>query len=343
MKRPLFVRPLTAAEQAALEQGLRSRHAFTLRRCQILLASAKGQRPSQIADQLGCTAQSLRNTLHAFEQNRLDCLQAQSTRPKTVQPLFDAAKREQLRTLLHTNPREFNQPRSTWILTLLAIVSAEQGLTNEPVSIETIRQAIQALGVSWQRAKAWITSPDPQYSRKKQQRHRLIQLARRAPDWELGFFDEVWWSRLSQPQMHTWSDGNPLRLEQLRADKTDLEPKALAGYGLWLQDRKQMMLRFVEGRPASDVTCAFLEWVCQTLATEGKRVLVFSLGQRHLAHLAEGSAVDSGAQCSSQTHRRTTASDLSSSCQESLAQLHRAQVGAWQASDCRARAEINCS
>lgn len=35
-----------------------------------------------------------------------------------------------------------------------------------------------------------------------------------------------------------------------------------------------MMLRFVEGRPVSHVTCAFLAWVCQTLAQSGKRVLV---------------------------------------------------------------------
>ena len=84
MKRPVFVKPLTAQEQESLEQGLRSRDAFTLRRCQILLASAKGQRPSQIAFHLCCTSQTVRNTIHAFEQDSLKCLQAQSSRPKTV-------------------------------------------------------------------------------------------------------------------------------------------------------------------------------------------------------------------------------------------------------------------
>ncbi len=74
--------------------------------------------------------------------------------------------------------------------------------------------------------------------------------------------------------MHAWSDGNPLRLQQLPADKSDPDPKAIACYGLWLRDRKQMMLRFVEERPVSDVTCAFLEWVCHVLAPSGKRLLV---------------------------------------------------------------------
>ncbi len=37
----------------------------------------------------------------------------------------------------------------------------------EQVSGETIRQAILHLGVRWTRAKQWITSPDPEYARKK--------------------------------------------------------------------------------------------------------------------------------------------------------------------------------
>src|SRR5262252_9198667 len=46
MKPPLLVRELSDAERRALQGGLRSREAFTLRRAQILLASAEGQRPS---------------------------------------------------------------------------------------------------------------------------------------------------------------------------------------------------------------------------------------------------------------------------------------------------------
>jgi hypothetical protein len=40
-------------------------------------------------------------------------------------------------------------------------------MTEALVSIETIRQALLRLGVGWQRAKHWITSPDPEYLRKK--------------------------------------------------------------------------------------------------------------------------------------------------------------------------------
>lgn len=124
---PLLVRPLSQIEQDELKQGLRSRDGFRLRRCQILLASAKGQLPSQIAQQVGCSAQTVRNVIRAFEQQGLECLSAQSSRPKTVQPTFDATKREQLRALLHRSPREFKQARSTWTLRLLASVAKSAG------------------------------------------------------------------------------------------------------------------------------------------------------------------------------------------------------------------------
>jgi Transposase, Mutator family len=49
MKRPIFVGPLSDAERESLEAGLRSPDAFTLRRCQILLASSRGKNAYQIA------------------------------------------------------------------------------------------------------------------------------------------------------------------------------------------------------------------------------------------------------------------------------------------------------
>jgi len=58
MKPPLFVRPLTDEERHDLEVGLRSKHAFTLRRCQIVLASAQRHTPAQIAQAVGCSVQT---------------------------------------------------------------------------------------------------------------------------------------------------------------------------------------------------------------------------------------------------------------------------------------------
>src|ERR671913_229395 len=95
MKEPIFVHTLSENEHEALEAGLRSKDAFVLRRCQILLASDRA--------------------------------------------LESAAQ-----------------------------ASLEEGLTKERVSGETIRATLaRELGVRWKRAKRWITSPDPEYQRKK--------------------------------------------------------------------------------------------------------------------------------------------------------------------------------
>ena len=177
MKAPIFIRVLNPAEQTRLEAGLRSSDAFTLRRCQILLASQRGQRPVEIARNLGCTTQTVRNAIHAFEQKGLERLKPESCRPKTVQAQFDQAKCEALRALLHQSPRIFGKATSLWTLTLATKVCFEQGLTVSQVSIETIRQALKCLGIGWQRAKDWITSPDPEYARKKKRRDTLISLA----------------------------------------------------------------------------------------------------------------------------------------------------------------------
>ena len=163
----MYVRALSPVEQAGLEAGLRSPTAFTLRRSQIVLASHRGQRPSEIAHNLGCAVQTVRNTLHAFEADGLRCLKQQSTRPKTIHAEFDQPKCEALRAILHQSPRTYGKKTSVWTLELAAQVCQELGLTERQVSIETIRLALKRLGVRWQRAKDWITSPDPDYARKK--------------------------------------------------------------------------------------------------------------------------------------------------------------------------------
>jgi transposase len=167
MKPPLVVRPLTDQERAALRAGLRSPDAFTLRRCQVLLPSADGLRPAQIAERFGCASQSVRNAIRAFEAGGIDCLSAKSHRPKSIRPEIDDAGCERLRALLHRSPRDFGKPTSLWTLALAAEVASTEGITARPVSDETIRQAIRRLGIGWKRAKTWITSPDPAYLRKK--------------------------------------------------------------------------------------------------------------------------------------------------------------------------------
>ena len=168
MRPPVFVRALRENERERLEVGLRSKDPYVLRRCQILLASARGEWVPRIAEMLGCNDQTVRNVLRQFEQEGLGaCLTQGSRRPHTLQTKVDDGADEQLRALLHQSPRTFGKPTSMWTLEVAAEVSFAEGITAERVSGETIRQAIRRLGVRWKRAKQWITSPDPEYARKK--------------------------------------------------------------------------------------------------------------------------------------------------------------------------------
>lgn len=123
-----------------------------------------------------------------------------------------------------------------------------------------------------------------------------MALADSHPDWVVGFQDEVWFSRLTQPKLCSWTENQCLRLQKKhkpkiakkqKAEKAEkAEPLALACYGVLLAGTGEMLLRFVEGRPISGVTTQFLEWVTRELGQRGKRVLVLVWDNAtwHLSH-----------------------------------------------------------
>jgi transposase len=167
MRTPIFIRPLTEDERQQLHKGLRSSDAFVLRRCQILLASARGERASAIAKQLGCDDQTVRNVIKGFTTTGLAVLHEGSSRPHHLRTTFTEEACRQLQDLLHRSPHDFGRDRGMWTLALAAQVSFEQGIIPTEVSTESVRRALKRLKTNWKRAKHWITSPDPQYLLKK--------------------------------------------------------------------------------------------------------------------------------------------------------------------------------
>jgi hypothetical protein len=129
------VRSLTEAERDRLEAGLRSPSVYELRRCQILLASDRGEWVPRIATTLGCDDQTVRTVIRELERDGLDaCLPHSSTRPHTIYAKVDAVATEQLRALLHQSPRTFGRPTSVWTLALASEVACAEGITAERVS-----------------------------------------------------------------------------------------------------------------------------------------------------------------------------------------------------------------
>ena len=105
-------------------------------------------------------------------------------------------------------------------------------------------------------------------------RDRRIAEAGRKPDWVLGFQDEVWWTRLAQPDVHAWVPSGPVRLGANARDPKGGGPEAIACYGILRADTGGMLVRFCDGRPVSATTTEFLAWACEVFAAEGKKVFV---------------------------------------------------------------------
>ncbi len=123
----------------------------------------------------------------------------------------------------------------------------------------------------------------------------MIAWASQQPAWAIGYLDEVWWSRFALPRMHAWQDADqPVRLVEQSWQKGDPDPKALACYGiLWQRGpaekpiRDQMSLRFVTGRPVSDMTTQFLQWGCEQVQAQRKTawLLIWDNASWHVSKL----------------------------------------------------------
>jgi hypothetical protein len=118
MHPPILVREPSVAGRARLEAALRASDAFTVRRAQIVLASAEGRRPRTIGRDLRrdlrCATQTVRNGIRAFNAIGLAALTAGSSRPKSAAPALGEVELERLRAALHQPPRVFGHPGSTW-------------------------------------------------------------------------------------------------------------------------------------------------------------------------------------------------------------------------------------
>ncbi len=167
MNQPLYVRALRPEERRAIEAGLRSPDAFTLRRAQILLASAAGKRASEIGRDLHVDTDTALNAIRAFNERGVAALRRRSSRAHVIHFALPPENVESLKAILHQSPRAFGKESSRWTLDLLAEVATEQDLATHKLTPEGMRQVLLRAGIQWQRAKRWIESPDPAYTRKK--------------------------------------------------------------------------------------------------------------------------------------------------------------------------------
>jgi transposase len=165
--RPLYVGRLSEEETIVLKAGLRSPSAFSVRRCQILLKSAKWQTASQIAKELDCSDQTVREAIRAYQQEGLACIREKSHARHDQEPTIKEAGCARLKEIIRLSPRTFGFQTSVWTRPLLAKVLYQEGYTGQEISPSAITAALKRVDVAWRRAKRWLRSPDPHYERRK--------------------------------------------------------------------------------------------------------------------------------------------------------------------------------
>jgi transposase len=162
------IRPPTAAERQELGRWRRGGKTGRYQRAQaVLLAADGGASGSRIARALGLHPNTVRRWLHAFATGGLPAL---APRPRGGRaPVFGPEVAGALVTLLHERPEDHAVPSGAtgrWTLGDAAAVLVREGVVRA-ISLESLRRLLRRRGRSWQRAKEWLTSPDPEYQRLK--------------------------------------------------------------------------------------------------------------------------------------------------------------------------------
>lgn len=173
----VFVRDLRPGEGQRLKRMSRTaKHFATRQRAQILLASAAGMAPAQIARALSTDDSHARKVIKAFNEEGFESLRPRyrGGRPRKVDP-ESAAK--VVRIALDP-PQVSGVPLTRWSLRRLLLHLILTGVLETGVlSVEGLRVLLRRAGASHQRTRTWKVSTDPNYEVKAERVRRLYRRA----------------------------------------------------------------------------------------------------------------------------------------------------------------------
>jgi transposase len=153
-------RALTAAERERVAAWGRSERRALYLRGRVLALAETAPSAAAVARALGLHADTVRAVLRAFAGGGLA---AAAPRPRPGRPrTYDERAAEMLLAVLHEPP-----PGDAGRWTQATAAAALGTRLGRPVSDEAVRRLLHRRRWTWQRAKEWGTSPDPQYAGKK--------------------------------------------------------------------------------------------------------------------------------------------------------------------------------
>jgi transposase len=176
MRQPsVFVRELQPQEGARLKRISRTAKQFARRqRALILLASATGMGPPQIARLVQTDENQVRRVIHEFNTLGWESLRPRTGggRPRKV----TTTTADRIVAIALACPRNYGVPLNRWSLRRLRRYLLRRGVVGQ-LSVEGLRQVLRRAGVTWQRTRTWKRSPDPDYEAKAARVLRLYRAA----------------------------------------------------------------------------------------------------------------------------------------------------------------------
>ena len=138
----------------------------------IILLLAEGYNVSEAARAVGVSRKMVYKWIGRFCKNGIEGLSGLSRAPKrgphrSSKPGIKKAEDENIRSalfsILHSPPSEYNVNRTSWRLADLKMCLAKRGVH---LSKDLISEIIKLAGYRWRKARAVLTSKDPNYGKK---------------------------------------------------------------------------------------------------------------------------------------------------------------------------------
>ena len=262
------VRPITAEESSVLDRWQRSDDVIRYRRARILRLSEGKWKCPAIAEALALHAETVRDVIQAFNEGGIAAITPEP-RSGGRPPGYTEKVAEAAEDLVRQEPPA-QEGRATWTLHALAKAIASRFEHLDEVSHEAVRRLLKQRDIAYRQAKSWLTSPDPRYELRKNQRHRLLAMARTAPDGAALWLDQSWFARWPYPFRAWAAKDTPLRVAQRWSEAVD----TTALYAALNEETQEPFLRWAEGQPNSEETVRFLEALLAHCTTTGLRFVV---------------------------------------------------------------------
>jgi transposase len=163
----LKVREFTQEEQRLLESKIQDKKlsARIYQRYQIIWQRSKGIAPGEISSREHLHPHTIRFWVRRFNREGFEYFEKRENVGGRPPRINKETKLKIIQTVL-SRPEDLGLPFTGWSLTKLQEYLLEEEIVSS-ISTEGIRKILLQNGISYQRTKTWMSSPDPEFELKK--------------------------------------------------------------------------------------------------------------------------------------------------------------------------------